>query len=150
MNAPHHQQELDYSCLPACVRMVLAFYGSHHTERKLRQLFKTRHGGTSPANVLLHLPTLGFTANFPEASLSYLKAQIQTERPCIVHVWTPPLPHWNTEAIHALVISDITQEQIHAHDPILESGPTTITLSAFLHAWAATANLTLIITPISK
>ena len=27
MNVPHFRQELDYSCLPACVRMVLAYYG---------------------------------------------------------------------------------------------------------------------------
>jgi len=51
MNVPHFQQELDYSCLAACVRMVLAFYDSQHTESELRGLLKTRPGGTGPANV---------------------------------------------------------------------------------------------------
>ena len=26
MNVPHFEQELDYSCLAACTRMVLAFF----------------------------------------------------------------------------------------------------------------------------
>ena len=32
MNVPHFEQELDYSCLAACTRMVLAFWGAKHTE----------------------------------------------------------------------------------------------------------------------
>ena len=37
MNVPHFQQELDYSCLPACVRMVLAYYGDQRPEPELRR-----------------------------------------------------------------------------------------------------------------
>ena len=56
MNVPHIQQEREYSCLPACVRMVLAFYGEHYSEGELRRLLKTRVTGTSPASVMLNLP----------------------------------------------------------------------------------------------
>ena len=38
LNVPHCKQEFHYSCVPACARMVLAFFGSHHTEAELRVL----------------------------------------------------------------------------------------------------------------
>jgi len=103
MNVPHFEQELDYSCLAACTRMVLAFFGAEHAEAELRALLKTRPGGTSPVNLMLRLPALGFTADVQTGSLSDLRQQVSKRYPCIVHVWTPPLPHWDAEAIHALV-----------------------------------------------
>ena len=63
MHVSHHKQELPYSCLPACVRMVLAFYGLQRSESELRALLKTRPGGTSPAHVMLRLPDLGVFLN---------------------------------------------------------------------------------------
>jgi ABC-type bacteriocin/lantibiotic exporter with double-glycine peptidase domain len=147
MNVPHLPQELDYSCLAACVRMVLAFYGSARTESELRGLLKTRPGGTSPANVLLRLPSLGFNAEFPDASLSYLQEQMLAGHPCIVHVWTLPLPHWKDKAIHALVVCDVTEETVWVNDPILASGPTAVPRETFMRAWAATGYVTLLITP---
>jgi len=147
MNVPHFQQELDYSCLAACVRMVLAFYSNTHTESELRGLLKTRPSGTSPANVLFRLPSLGFNAEFPDASLSYLRDQVEAGHPCIVHVWTLPLPHWKDEAIHSLVICDVTQEFVVVNDPALSSGSTAIPREAFVRAWAATGYVTLVITP---
>lgn len=62
MRVPHLEQELDYSCLAACVRMVLAFYGCERTEAELRALLKTRPGGTSPRSGDGRLPELGFDA----------------------------------------------------------------------------------------
>lgn len=71
MNVPHFQQELDYSCLPACVRMVLAYYDDQRLESELRRLMKTRVTGTSPANVMLRLPDIGYEAVVVEASRSF-------------------------------------------------------------------------------
>ncbi|MFQ6101486.1 MAG: cysteine peptidase family C39 domain-containing protein [Anaerolineae bacterium] len=147
MNVPHFEQELDYSCLAACTRMVLAFFGAEHTEAELRALLKTRPGGTSPVNLMLRLPVLGFTADVQTGSQAYLRKQVQAGCPCIVHVWTPHLPHWDTEAIHALVVTDISAGSLSAHDPALSTGPTTIPLSAFLSAWAAVDYLMVVIRP---
>lgn len=147
MIVPHFQQELDYSCLPACVRMVLAFYQREVAEGELRGLFKTRPGGTSPANLLLRLPALGFNVEFPDASLSYVREQIRARHPCIVHVWTPPLPHWTAEAIHALVVVDVAEQAVLAHDPVLNAGPTSIALEHFIPAWASAGYVMVVITP---
>ena len=46
LNVPHFKQEFPYSCVPACARMVLAFFGSHHTEAELRVLMRTDPNGT--------------------------------------------------------------------------------------------------------
>ena len=84
MNVPHFEQELDYSCLAACTRMVLAFFGAEHTEAELRSLLKTRPGGTSPINLMLRLPTLGFTADVRNGAQSYLRRQLEIGHPLIV------------------------------------------------------------------
>lgn len=127
--------------------MVLAYYGRSYTEGDPRRLLKTRAGGTSPANVLLHLPSPGFNAAFPDATLSYLREQTQAGHPCIVHVWTPPLPHWQDEAIHAVVVTGAAEDSVLVNDPVQVSGPTTIPLDAFMRAWAATGHTAIVITP---
>src|SRR5512135_1367769 len=99
--------------------MALAFYRRDIAEGELRGLLKTRPGRTSPANILLRLPALGFSVEIPDASLAYLREQIRAGRPCIVHVWTPPLPYWTDEAIHAVVVVDVTEQAVSVHDPVL-------------------------------
>lgn len=80
MHVPHFEQELDYSCLPACVRMVLAFYGYECIEGELRALLKTRPGGTSPVQVMWRLPELGFEAYVQSGSQPILTFGLKTER----------------------------------------------------------------------
>lgn len=53
LNVPHFRQEHEYSCLAACVRMVLAHYGDTQTEVELRSLLDTRPTGTRAGNVML-------------------------------------------------------------------------------------------------
>jgi hypothetical protein len=52
LNVPHFQQEHDYSCVAACVRMVLAHYSDIRTEAELRLLLDTQPTGTRAGNVL--------------------------------------------------------------------------------------------------
>ncbi len=150
MHVPHLEQELDYSCLAACVRMVLAFYGCERTEADLRALLKTRPGGTSPVQIIWRLPELGFGAYVQTGSQAIVHEHLTAGWPCIVHVWTQPLPYWEEEVIHALVVVELTKEGALVHDPALPTGPTSIPLEAFLHAWAATDYLTIAIRPVGE
>ncbi len=147
MNVPHFEQEFDYSCLPACVRMVLAFYNDELTESELRILLKTRPSGTSPVQLMWRLPELGYDAYVQSGSQKILQDSLAANRPVIVHVWTEPLPHWQEGTTHALVVVELGTEQILVHDPVLSSGPTVIPLDAFLLAWAATDYLMIAIQP---
>ena len=149
MNVPHYEQELDYSCLPACVRMVLAYYGEEKTESQLRALLKTRPGGTSPVQVMLRLPNVGFEASVQMASKSILQGQLAANHPVIVHVWTELLPHWQGGLIHALTVLEYNDSVVMVNDPAFADAPLTIPTDIFLRAWAATDHLTIIIQPLS-
>lgn len=38
---PHFRQEHPHTCLPACVRMALAYWGKEYSEEELAQVFGT-------------------------------------------------------------------------------------------------------------
>src|SRR5260370_35591497 len=52
LNVPHFQQEFDYSCVAACVRMVLAHHGDLRAEAELRSLLDTQPTGTRAGNIM--------------------------------------------------------------------------------------------------
>ena len=147
MNVPHFQQEREYSCLAACVRMVLAFYGEYRSEDDLRRLLKTRVTGTSPANVMLNLPGIGFEALVFDRFQPILRQRISEGTPCIVHIWTDPLPHWQDAVVHAVVVTDIAADTVALNDPVQAAPATPVPLDAFLQAWAATDHTLILITP---
>lgn len=150
MNVPHFEQELSYSCLPACVRMVLAFWGHETSAKNLRILFKTRPAGTSPVKLLLQLPSLGFNATIHTASQSLLRQYLEAGFPCITHVDTEFLPHWSEGVIHAVVITAVDNESVTLNDPSVTHGPLTVPLPNFLRAWASTDYLLVVIEPEQK
>lgn len=57
---PHYRQSRSYTCLPACVRMILAYHDKHHTEAELASLFGAVLLGTLPENVVNGLEQLGY------------------------------------------------------------------------------------------
>lgn len=116
-------------------------------EVELRILLKTRPGGTSPVQIMWRLPELGFEAVVQSGSQPILREALAAGNPCIVHVWTQAIPHWQGETIHALVVAELTEESILVHDPTLPTGPTEISLDVFLRAWAATDYLIIVIRP---
>lgn len=147
MNVPHFQQERDYSCLPACVRMVLAFYGEQHSEEELRRILKTRVTGTSPANLMLNLPGIGYSARVFDSSYAFLQSCISDDMPCIVHLWTPSLPHWHDAAIHAVVVTGIEDDVVLINDPVLSTPATPVLVEDFLEAWTATDHTLVLVLP---
>jgi ABC-type bacteriocin/lantibiotic exporter with double-glycine peptidase domain len=147
MRVPHLPQEREYSCLAACVRMVLASFGSHHGEGELRALLKTRPAGTSPGTLAIRLPEIGFDAAVFDGSLPLLRQFVVSQQPCIVHLWTTALPHWDSEALHAVVVTDIDDVSVTINDPTLDHAPIYVPLAAFTPAWAATDYVLVIITP---
>lgn len=63
LSVPHFQQATSYTCLPACVRMVLSFLGYGHTESELATAFGTVPLlGTPPENVVSALEEMGYHA----------------------------------------------------------------------------------------
>ncbi len=146
MNVPHFQQEREYSCLAACVRMVLAFHGDYRSEDDLRRLLKTRVAGTSPANLMLNLPGIGFDVSVFDGFQTILRQHVSEGTPCIVHLWTEPLPYWQDAVVHAVVVTDITEDTVVLNDPVQATPAIPVPLDAFLQAWAATDHTLILIT----
>ena len=49
---PHHKQETNFSCVPACLKMILDFFGTTFSESDLRLTLKTKPFGTHLINIL--------------------------------------------------------------------------------------------------
>ena len=92
LNVPHFQQELEYSCVAACVRMVLAHYGDNRTEAELRSLLDTLPTGTRAGNVM-RLWGPAFEAHLRSSNLVELQtvltlkqARLACDSPLSIHV----------------------------------------------------------------
>ncbi|MDZ7291620.1 MAG: C39 family peptidase [candidate division KSB1 bacterium] len=123
ISKPHHKQQLDMSCLPACAKMLLDFIGNTIEEATLRELLETDHFGGTPA-----LNILALNASLPEvkAEIHYwsfvdLQEYLEARRhPCIVAVGTNSLPQWKGKNCrHAVIVHGFDDKHIFLNDPFL-------------------------------
>lgn len=134
------------SCVPAALRMVLAFQGVAFEEEELCNLLETQQVGTEVLNVLLLNQRLARChAEVVSASLDDLARWLQEGIPPVVFVSTVPLSYWKTECLHALVVVGVEEQSVFVHDPAFEIVPLTIPRDEFLAAWGELAQLTALI-----
>src|SRR5262245_50637719 len=119
LNVPHYKQEFPYSCVAACVRMVLEHHGLTQSEADLRQLLDTRPKGTRVRN-LLRLTGLGVDIQLGPANLSQLEDSLALRQPPIAFVDTGPLDYWETDCAHVVVGIDDTA--VWLNDPYFDMG----------------------------
>ena len=145
---PHFEQEHGNSCLPACVRMVLSFWGTESTELALRKVLKTKPAGTNPFNVT-HLKELEFEARMSFSNLEELKSFLSQSKPAIAILWTGNLGHWNStkyfDYLHTVVAIGFDQEGILVNDPAFSNHPIAIPFAEFLEAWSYSQQMLVII-----
>jgi ABC-type bacteriocin/lantibiotic exporter with double-glycine peptidase domain len=149
LQAPHLPQTNPQgrnSCVPAAVRMVLAFQGTTLEEDELCDLLETQQTGTAVLNVLL-LPQRVAKCHAEVASASFddLTRWLQEGIPPIVFVSTAPLQYWQTECLHALVVVEVEEQIVQVHDPAFATAPIAIPRDEFLAAWGELAQLTALI-----
>ncbi len=133
---PHFQQETPYTCLPACIRMVLAFLGDDQSEQKLVLAFQTAPGwGTLPEHIETTLTTWGYGVRwFEGATLERLEQLHANNFPVIAFLRAVDLPH-GTGGLHAVVIVDSDEQTITCLDPVLDHD-LKLDLAEFLRIWA--------------
>src|SRR5689334_11407481 len=102
-NVPHFKQELPSSCLAACVRMILAYYGIPRTEAQIRAHLGTSPHGT-PARALFLLPSLGLAVRVEQSNLAELEASLVAGVPPLVFVETSHLEYWTLRCDHVAVL----------------------------------------------
>jgi ABC-type bacteriocin/lantibiotic exporter with double-glycine peptidase domain len=145
MNVPHYRQEQANSCLPACVRMALAYLGTESDESSLRRLLRTRRVGTSPVRVMLELPRIGFQAIVLDGTMQVLAEYLAAGRPCIVHLWTEYLDYWQEAVIHAVVVTEVAEDQVTVNDPVFAEGGKQIQRDRFVDAWRSAGYLLMVV-----
>jgi ABC-type bacteriocin/lantibiotic exporter with double-glycine peptidase domain len=146
LSVPHFKQELEFSCVAACVRMVLAFHGRPCSEADLRQLLGTGPSGT-PARNLLRVASLGFDVQLVPSNMALLEAALAAGVPPIVFFETAPLDYWQVDCAHVAVLVGLEDATVCLNDPYFDTAPQRTSLASFQQAWAATGHLAAIIVP---
>ena len=136
LTVPHFQQQYPHTCLPACVRMVLVYWGQEHTEEELvRELGTVPIWGTQPDRAVAGLEGLGYHALwFENATLERLLDLLVQNWPVIVFLRAADLPQGRA-GLHAVVVVGIEGEGVFCLDPHLDQ-ELRFELSSFLKIWS--------------
>jgi ABC-type bacteriocin/lantibiotic exporter with double-glycine peptidase domain len=146
LNVPHFQQELEYSCVAACVRMVLAHRGDCRTEAELRSLLDTQPTGTRAGNVM-RLSGSAFEVYLRSSNLIELQKVLAANQPPLVFLKTGSLEYWSNDIFHTAVLTGLDAMTVALHDPYYATAPQTTSLETFEKAWAQTGQFTAFIRP---
>jgi ABC-type bacteriocin/lantibiotic exporter with double-glycine peptidase domain len=139
---PFYRQEEPYSCVPACLRMVLAGKGYLMSESALRECCDCTFLGTDALKAIDALRSMGFsnsskcTLRFPE-----LMEELNAGFYPIVFVNLLPIDGFNDP--HAMVIIAVDDESANLYDPL--QGERRLPRSTFDTAWAMMRNLAILV-----
>jgi ABC-type bacteriocin/lantibiotic exporter with double-glycine peptidase domain len=139
---PFYQQETPDSCVPACLRMVLAGLGLHLDEAELRALCDCTWLGTDALKAVDAARSLGFAGSAKHTlnSAELEEALAQGHFP-IVFVELSPIDQ--SQGQHAFVALALSPSTIEVYDP--EQGRRTLSRETFELGWGAARNLTILI-----
>lgn len=141
LQVPHRPQLADGYCLPACVQMVLAYWGIEQDQTRLaRQLGMIRGAGV-PASRLRRLNSQRLAVAYQSGPLAELRTAIDQGIPPIALVYTGELPYWHYATAHAVVVLGLEQGVITVHDPAVDRGAIEVAVGDFQLAWDEMANL---------
>jgi ABC-type bacteriocin/lantibiotic exporter with double-glycine peptidase domain len=149
LEVPHFQQELEYSCVAACVRMVLAHYGDIRTEAELRLLLDTHPTGTRAGN-MTRLSGSAFEVYLRPSNLVELQKALADNQPPIVFLKTGSLEYWSMDIFHTVVLIGHDSASVALDDPYFATAPQTTSLQSFEKAWAQTGQFTAFLRPRQK
>ena len=149
LSVPHFQQEVDYSCVAACVRMVLAHFGDLRPEAELRSLLETQPTGTRAGNVM-RVSGPALEVYLRPSNLAELRAVLADQQPPIVFLKTGALQYWTMDIFHTAVLVGLDASTVALNDPFFETAPQSSTLQSFERAWAETGQFVALIRPRSK
>ncbi len=133
---PHHRQEREYTCTPACVRMVLAFFGRHLEEDDLALLFGSHWLRGTDFKHIARVEGLGSLATIRAGSYDDLKAVAERRIPLVVGIDTRELPDYpHALGAHSVVVVGATDVEVMFHDPLDSAGPSHHAAARFDPAW---------------
>jgi ABC-type bacteriocin/lantibiotic exporter with double-glycine peptidase domain len=149
LNVPHFQQEFEYSCVAACVRMVLAHYGELRTEAEIRSILMTQPTGTRAGNIM-RISSPAFEVYLRPSNIVELQKVLADNQPPIVFMQTGSLGYWNMDIFHVAILIGLDGVNTVLNDPYFGTAPQTASLQSFEKAWCQTGQFTAFIRPRQK
>ena len=147
LQVPHRLQLADGYCLPACVQMVLAYWGIEQDQRILAVQMETIADGGTPGPRVKRLQSRRLNVTYGEGEISDLQSAIQRGIPPIALVLTSELPYWDTSTAHAVVVVGIDDASVWVNDPGQPEHPIKISRGDFQLAWDEMVNRYAILEP---
>lgn len=140
-------QETRLSCAPACLRMVMAYWGIEVDEATLRDCCKTDWLGTAAEDAVACARRYGLWAEeVREASWDDLRRWLTDGLYPILLLNLFPLDAlW---VFHAVVVETVTDELVTYLDPV--QGPRTVEVVAFQQAWRMNRRRAIVVAPPDK
>lgn len=137
LDVPLLPQEHPWTCLPACIRMILAYRGKTIGEAEIAAACGTVPlRGTQPERAVEGVQELGYQALwFENADLHRLQDLIEHDWPVIVFLRARDLPGGGS-GLHGVVVIGIEDEGATVLDP-QSSSRYTVARKPFLSAWQA-------------
>lgn len=145
LSVPHFEQSREGACLPACVRMVLAYFGNEQTEGRLAKILRTEEFGTPIFNAK-YLQTLGYQVSVESLNKAELERQLLQGQPIIARVWTIMLDYWTDSSSQVVVAVGFDGLAVYLNDPAFSNAPQKVLWDAFLAAWAEHDEIAVVIT----
>lgn len=128
---PYFQQTYPFSCVPACLKMVLASLGCDIFEAELRALCECDETGTSPSKAVEAAIQCGFDAYQANLTIEELTEILAENLTPIIFIRFSVAVNYS----HAIVIYKITSKHIYALDPS-ELEERKIKIDKFLEIWS--------------
>ena len=141
LNVPHFRQVRAFTCGPACLRMVLAYYEIADTEADISDAVGcTADAGTSPANMARYLRKRGFVAHSrTNCTLADIKADIKRGRVPIIayQAHGGPGVDLSTTLLHGhySIVVGVTGDRVTLCDPSAKTKHTHLDAATFLERW---------------
>ncbi len=147
LSTPHFEQSRDGLCLPACARMILAYWRHFVSEAKSAQLLGTTRSGT-PISKIVRLRRWNYRVDFGSITQNELQSSIDQGTPIIAQVWPVMLTYWasNAHGSHVVVVTGYDERFVYLNDPALSQADQPLLWDAFLAAWVEFDETTAIVT----
>ncbi len=140
LQVPHRLHLADGYCLPACVQMVLAYWGIEQDQHALALQMGTIPDSGTPGPRVKRLASRSLDVSYGEGMMDDLRSALERGIPPIALVHTGELPYWDESTAHALVIVGMDDASIWVNDPGQLNYPIKVSLGDFQLAWDELVN----------
>ena len=137
-----YRQETPESCVPTCLRMILAGFEIYYAEAELRQMCDCTVFGTEALQAVEATRSLGFV-NTSKYNLTLDDLETLLLNKCYPMVYVELQPIDQTFGTHAMVILSIDETLVHVLDPMV--GERQLDRCSFEAGWALMKGLTIVV-----